>query len=91
MAVEGLQVKQPSQYLTSFAERCVYTSVVVIGKFVCFIMFRSRSAISATRNFVQSCASARVRFDLGYAEIARGAICDFNYARMQIKMYEPGY
>ena len=36
--------------------RCVYTCIVVIGKFVCFIMFRSRSAISTTRNFVQSCA-----------------------------------
>ena len=40
----------------------VFTCVVVIGKFVCFIMFRSRSAISTTRNFVQSCACVRVRF-----------------------------
>ena len=63
----------------------------MIGKFVCFIMFRSRSAITATRNFVQSCACAHVRFDLRYAEIALGAICDFNYALMQIEMYEPGY
>ena len=77
--------------VNSIALRCVYTCVVVIGKFVCFIMFRSRSAISTTRNFVQSCASARVRFDLRYAEIALGAICDFNYALMQIEMYEPGY
>ena len=45
--------------------------VVVIGKFVCFIMFRLRSAISTTRNFVQSCVCARVRFDLRYAEIAQ--------------------
>ena len=63
----------------------------MIGKFVCFIMFRSRSAISTTRNFVQSCVCAHVRFDLRHAEIALGAICDFNYARMQIEMYEPGY
>ena len=61
----------------------------MIGKFVCFIMFRSRSAISSTRNFVQSCACAHVRFDLRYAEIALGAICDFNYALMQIEMYDP--
>ena len=56
--------------------------VVVIGKFVCFIMFRLRSAISTTRHFVQSCAYTREQFDLRYAEIALGVICDFNYARM---------
>ena len=67
------------------------TCVVVIGKFVCFIMFRSRSAISTTRNFVQSCACAHVRFNLRYAEIALEAICHCNYARLQIEMYEPGY
>ena len=50
-------------------------------KFLCFIMFRSRSAISIAPN----------RFDLRCAEIAPVAICDFNYARMQIEMYEPGY
>ena len=62
----------------------------MIGKFVCFIMFRLQSAISTTRNFEQSCACARVRFDLRYTEIAVGAICDFNYAQMQIED-EPGY
>ena len=43
--------------------------------------------------YAQLCnfASARVRFDLRYAEIGQGAICDFDYARMQIEMYEPGY
>ena len=57
----------------------------MIGKFVCFIMFRSRSAISTTRNFVQSCASARVQFDLRYAEIAQGAICDFTTRECRLK------
>ena len=55
----------------------------MIGKFVCFIMFRSRSAISTTRNFVQSCASARVRFDLRYAKIAQGAILTTRECRLK--------
>ena len=40
--------------------------------------------------YAQLCAKlcvCRVRFDLHYAEIALRAICDFNYARMQIEMY----
>ena len=63
----------------------------MIGKFVCFVMFRSRLAISTKGNFEQSCACTRVRFVLHYAEIALGVVCDFNYARMHIEMYEPGY
>ena len=33
------------------------------------------------------CKVVRVCFDLHYAEIALRAICDFNYALMQIEMY----